>query len=69
LANFSLLEQYPDQWIAVFNQEVLDASSDARKLLVHLKIRGGAINQNPSKTLDPRRRGFHAPFGTLNLAP
>jgi hypothetical protein len=37
LVNFSLLEQYPDQWIAVFNQEVLDASSDARKLLVHLR--------------------------------
>lgn len=32
-----LLEQYPERWVAIYNQEVVGTASDARKLLTRLK--------------------------------
>jgi hypothetical protein len=35
-----LLAQYPDQWIAIINQEVVGASDDAFELVAELKAGG-----------------------------
>ncbi len=34
-----LLEKYSDQWVAVYNQEVVGVSADARLLLDALKVK------------------------------
>ena len=37
-ANYEeLLEQYPEKWVAIYNQQVVGAASDARELLIRLK--------------------------------
>lgn len=40
-----LLEQYPEQWVAIFNQRVVGADPDARKLFNDLKGRGIPLGQ------------------------
>jgi hypothetical protein len=35
-----LLERYPDQWVAVYNQEVVGAAKDPKQLVRQLKRRG-----------------------------
>ena len=35
-----LLAQYPDQWIAIMEQEVVGAADDAFELVAELKARG-----------------------------
>ena len=35
-----LLAQYPDQWIAIMNQEVVGAADDVFELVAELKARG-----------------------------
>ncbi len=40
-----LLAQYPDQWIAIMDQEVVGAADDAFKLVAELKARGIPANE------------------------
>ena len=40
-----LLEQYPEQWVAIYDEQVVGAGPDARQLLVELKQRGIPIGQ------------------------
>ena len=35
-----LLEQYPEQWVAVFDEQVVGAGFDFEQLLDDLKVRG-----------------------------
>jgi len=35
-----LLSQYPEQWVAIFNQEVVGASLDPHQLIANLKETG-----------------------------
>ena len=36
----ALMEQYPEQWIAIYHQEVVGASPDYEQLLSEVKARG-----------------------------
>jgi len=40
-----LLEQYPEQWVAVFDQRVVGASADFDQLLTNLKRQGVPIGR------------------------
>ncbi len=40
-----LLEKYPDQWVAIYNQQVVGESADARQLLADLKGKGIPLGQ------------------------
>ena len=40
-----LLAQYPDQWIAIMDQEVVGAADDAFKLIAELKAEGKPANR------------------------
>lgn len=35
-----LLEEYPEQWVAIYNQKVVGAAPDVQQLLTDLKQRG-----------------------------
>lgn len=35
-----LLEQYPEQWVAIYQQKVVGTASDGRELLLSLKEKG-----------------------------
>ncbi len=39
------LKVYPEQWVAIFNQRVVGANSDARQLLADLHARGIPIEK------------------------
>lgn len=39
-----LIEQYPDQWVAIFNKKVVGASPDPDQLFADLKTKGVPIN-------------------------
>ncbi len=36
----ALLEQYPEKWVAIYNQKVVGAETDVPQLLADLKQRG-----------------------------
>jgi hypothetical protein len=38
-----LLEQYPEQWVAIYNEQVVGASPDADQLFAELKEKGISI--------------------------
>lgn len=40
-----LTKQYPDQWIAVYNKQVVGTSKDPKRLLAQLKRKGIPPNQ------------------------
>lgn len=40
-----LLEQYPEQWVAIFNQQVVGAAPEYEQLLDHLQARGVPVGQ------------------------
>ena len=40
-----LLDQYPDQWIAILDQTVVGASHDAFELMAQLEARGVSTNR------------------------
>jgi hypothetical protein len=40
-----LLEQYPEQWVAIYNEQVVGASPDARELLHNLQAKGLPVGQ------------------------
>lgn len=46
-----LLEQYPEQWVAVFNQQVVGADPDFDRLLDGLQARGIPVGQVPVELL------------------
>ncbi len=35
-----LLRQYPDRWVAVYNEHVVGAAKDLKKLIKHLERKG-----------------------------
>ena len=46
-----LLEQYPEHWVAIYKEQVVGTSPDARQLLVELKQRGIPIGETLFKYL------------------
>jgi hypothetical protein len=38
-----LLEKYPEQWVAIYNQKVVGASSDYEELLDYLQAKGYSV--------------------------
>ena len=57
-----LLAQYPDQWIAIINQEVVGAADDAFELVAELKA--GGI---PADEVLRRHMGTGSEFLTLPI--
>jgi len=51
-----LRTQYPDQWVAVYNQEVVGASSDAYALLDDLEAKGVPSNEALIKYLSSKEQ-------------
>ena len=56
-----LLDQYPEQWVAIYNQEVVGTSSDARELLMRLKQEGVPLNKALVKHLTREEEVFILP--------
>jgi hypothetical protein len=46
-----LLKKYPEQWVAVFDQQVVGASSDYEQLLTELQEKGVPIERTLFKHL------------------
>ena len=46
-----LLEKYPDQWVAIFNQQVVGASPDYEQLLADVEEKGLPIERAVFKHL------------------
>lgn len=40
-----LLEQYPEQWVAIYNQQVVGTGPDFEQLLKNLKAQGFPVGQ------------------------
>lgn len=41
-----LLQQYPDQWVAIFNEQVVGAATDLDQLLGEIKGKGVPIGRS-----------------------
>ena len=56
-----LLDQHPDQWVAIYEQKVMGTDSDQRKLLTALKEDGVPLNKVLVKHLTREGQAFILP--------
>ena len=53
-----LLDRHPEQWVAIYKQEVVGTASDARELLITLKQDGVPLNRVLVKHLTREEQVF-----------
>ena len=53
-----LLDQYPEQWIAIFNEEVAGTDYDAERLLAQLEEQGTPLDRALIKRLTTKEELF-----------
>lgn len=56
-----LLQRYPEQWVAVYNEKVVGVSEDGRQLLVDLKDKGVPPGSAVVKFLTNKEQVFILP--------
>ena len=53
-----LLDRYPEQWVAIFNEEVAGTDHDAERLLVRLEEQGTPLDSALIKHLTTKEELF-----------